>query len=291
MIWIGLKSLYNNSFVQVLALIIIGILLLDHGENTNNQTIKTVAITIMTASLFKFLISANAFVSLISKVVRESFVDMEFLRHFKSAKLFSTTKTLVEEISERKYGKIKKQLSEHIIKMLKDNGYYSSIEITLEDSVKDGRIQTKGTYIITCHATKNESSRNCITFTLADNNYKLISLFNNEDDLTPQISEEIEKNRSEKEIFYDIPFQMGENKITLIEEYNDSDTMHAFFFNKISSNVKVIYKHDDNIINPVIISKYGELKESNTKNGELVRDYGDQVFIADEFVFIKFNLK
>lgn len=290
-IWISLKSIYNNSFMQVILLIAFGIWLLRYGELNSNQTMQTVAITLITASVFKFLLSANAFVTLISKVVRESFVDMEFLKHFKSDKLLSTTDTLVTETCKRKYAKINETLSSHIMNILNsDNGYYSSISILLEDKLEDNKIFTTCTYKLTTHIDKKELMPNGYKFSIDDNDFKIIKIILNDDDITEKVQEKL-KIIDSKDFEYNIELEKGKNILTIIETYYDTDFSHGIFFNKISSNVEVRYKHCSNIINPTITTRYGEVKESFTKDGELYRDYGDKIFVENEFLFIRFNKK
>lgn len=292
LVWLTLKTIYNNTFVQVLLFLMIGITLLWYGQKINDQTFTTVAITIISASLFKFFISANAFVTVISKVVRESFIDMEFLKHFKDAKLISTTKTLIKELNTRKFTQIEDNLSKHIFSILDaDSGYNSKLDITIEDVIVENIRHTTSTYKCTRVVALKDDISSSFTFNNSENEYKLQKVLLNNIDITAQISKNLIVSNNKKDIAYKIPMEAGENSIEIVESYYDSDQDHTIFFNQISSNVKVTYKHDAGIIYPKIITRYGEEKESRAESGELYIDYGDKIFTKNEFIFIKFALK
>ncbi len=291
-VWLTLKTIYKNTFVQVLIFLLIGVTLLWYGEKSKNQTFTTVAITIISASLFKFFISANAFTTVISKVVRESFVDMEFLRYFQDKKLTDTTKLLIKEVNERKFTGISENLSKHILSMIEsDAGYNESLEIIIDDRVEDANKITTSRYKVHRVTYKPENIKSEITFSHKDHGYCVKKFTLNQDDISEDVKKNVDISSDELVVRYEVAMQSLENHIEIVEQYSDTDTSHVIFFNKITSNVKVTYKHDDNIINPNILTRYGEIKESRSKNGELFIDFGDKIFVKDEFLFIKFNLK
>lgn len=297
------SSIVGNSFVQTLIFILIGIIILFFAKGDNKEIINTVGVTIITASLFKFLLSANAFTNIISNVIKESFFDMTFIKEYKSSKLFFILDNVSSEILERNYNDIKEPLKNEIKSILgEQNGYYKSLELEYNDTINsNGHTETTIKTSITNFSRFEETYKARMTLdaiqTLnADEHFKIEYIKINNEKL-PNINvenKEVMRNGTKLiEFSYEFPLNQGYSDIEIKSKSIDRATEHTFFMKKTSSNVKVIYKFDDNIIEPSIISKYGsiELKNSRFTNNVLEESYGNRPFFKSEFLFIKYKKK
>lgn len=292
-LWIFLKAIFTNTIVQVLFLLLVGSLLLSYGIKSNSQAMQTIAITIISASIFKFLLTANAFATLVSKIVRESFLEKDFMEALSDEKIKNLMINSIQIHSKKNFDLIENQFSNFIIEALDSftQGYYSNLCITIQNNIDtNGYIITKSTYAFTCYSSKKEIVNNEFEFSLGDNNYTLQKILINGIDITRDVK--CECNQIEpKKLSYCLNLEAGENKIIIEESYKGEDPSHEIHFNKVTTNVKVSYKHDDNIINPVLINKYGEFKETKSLPNHIYRDFGKQIFLPGEFIFIKFQKK
>ncbi len=297
------SSIAGNSFVQTLIFILIGIIILFFAKGENKEIINTVGVTIITASLFKFLLSANAFTNVISNVIKESFFDMTFIKDYRGSKLFSILDNVSDEILERNYQGIKKPLKMEIFNILgEQNGYYNSLTIEYEDSIKDNNLNyTNQTVTIDNFSRFSEKYKSKLTMEKIPGKdlkelYKVTSIkLNGEEIEIPKfdIKEYSQNGTNFVSFYFDFVIEEGHTNIKIKNSFFDAECEHTFFMKKTCANIKVIYKFDDTIIEPKIISKYGEedLKHSSYSGKSLQVDYGDKPFFKNEFIFIKFKRK
>lgn len=294
-------SISSNSFVQTLIFIMIGIIILFFAKGENKEIINTVGVTIITASLFKFLLSANAFTNVISNVIKECFLDLTFIRDYKDSKLLTVLDNVSNEILDRNYKDIKEPLKAEIFSILgEQNGYYKSIKLEYSDITKDSGLTetTNSTTIVNISRYKEQYTAK-MTYEVIpdmelDEHFQLeyVKVNDNEvKDIQVNKKESVKNGTKLVSFIYEFPIAEGESKIEIKTKAVDSATEHGFFMKKTSSNVKVSYKFDDTIIEPTIISKYGEteLKNSRYSNNILVEDYGNKPFFKNEFLFIKYK--
>lgn len=297
------KSIFGNSFVQALIFILLGVIILFFAKGENKEIINTVGVTIISVSLFKFFLSANAFSKVISGIIKEAFLQMEFIQTYNNKKLSDILKIILSEILTRNYKNIKDSVQKSVLDILSEqNGYYSGITLEYSDQieangiVKSQQILYINNYSVTQEKYKAKTTIEKTALVEAEDMFKLeyVKINGEQIENVKQVTENKRENGTDFTSFaYEFDLPPGESKIEIKMDTKDPVYSHAFFIKKTSSNVKVIYKFGDTIMEPQIISKYGEeqLKKANFDSDKIEADFGDKTFFKSEFIYLKFKRK
>ncbi|WP_310439757.1 hypothetical protein [Sulfuricurvum sp.] len=298
----AIESITKNSFVQVLLIIIAGLTLVAIFPDKTQYT--TIGVTLISAAVFKFLLTSNAFTIQMTKTIKpivfDNFVSMSFLKSYDKTKLLEIIETSIKVFHELKYGNRHEKISNQIIELIKHNqGYIISADIKIEDTNQGNYIKSRVTKTYTVYVSEDgvfSGERRFATpkvpgLTPEEHfHYEKLIIDGHEQIPSLIYSTSTENGTDIVRATHEWPFMSaGEHKVEEIAESIDIEHIHVYSFSKPCFDFKVSFSHDESIIMPMIYTKYGR-ENPNKINGALEYKLENAIMFPKEQIFITFNV-
>lgn len=299
----AIRTITKNSFVQSLIIFFIGFTILYCSEV--NSIGHTVAITIMSASVFKFLLTSNAFTIQISKIlkpiVHDNFVSLDFINTYKENKLLDIVEKGLHRFFELEFPQGNKKITNEFMKLIRGTGvYFEKSSICLKDTNKGDYVESITTkdYIFT--VTDYRKLKRIRTFSsqrikdLTNKEHFTVSSLTVDGELIePSITYEtsIENSIEMIRAFYEWPeLSNGNHTIQEVTKMADTESIHIFSFSYPCLELNLCFEHDKTIIKPIIFTKFGRQIPSIV-NGKLETSLKDGIILPNEKIFISYEIE
>lgn len=299
----AVKTVTKNSFVQALIIFFIGFTILYFSKSSSMG--YTVGVTLMSASVFKFLLTSNAFTIQVSKILKpivyDNFISLDFINSYQDSKLLDIIERALYRFFELEFPQGNKKITKEFMRLIRGTGvYFQKASISVQDTNKTSYVESTTTkkYEFTITDNKKFNKKRKFTSQLIDGltteeHFSIVKLTIDEQLVYPSLTHETfrENNIEMVRAFYEWPgLSNGNHKVEEIVKMADIECIHVFSFSYPCLEFTISFKHDNSIVKPIIYTKYGRQNPSNV-NGRLESKLKDGIILPNEKVFISYDTK